>query len=92
MIPSFLGLTLLSLAAYRTWKLIGEDTILDRPRNWAVKRGGEYVKLFLECPWCAGFWVSLAWWGLWQLWPHAVLVAAGVMAISAIVGILGYFT
>jgi hypothetical protein len=102
-IPSFLTLTLLVLAAYRTWKLIAEDTILDRPRKaliaWvdqsgrggtAAHRRAMYVALFIECPWCAGFWISLAWWGAWQAWPHGTLVAAGPMAISAIVGILGW--
>jgi hypothetical protein len=96
--PSWWEFVLLALAAYRTWKLIAEDTILDRPRNWTIKqafkiwgpKGKDYLETLLECPWCAGFWVSLAWWGAWQAWPHGTLVAAGAMALSAVVGILGW--
>lgn len=89
-VPDWYGLVLLGLAAFRTWKLIGDDTILDRPRAWAVKRGGEYLETMLECPWCAGFWISLAWWGIYELWPHGTLVAAVPLAISAVVGLLGH--
>ncbi len=97
MIPTWYPLTLLGLAAFRTWKLIGDDTILDRPRNWsmlgAFKLGGpklkDYWETLIECPWCAGFWVSLLWWGAWYLWPHGTLIATVPLAISAVVGFLG---
>lgn len=85
MIPGYLELVLLGLAAYRTWKLLAEDTILDGARD----RMGYGLK-FLRCPWCSGFWIALAWWGAWQLWPHGTLVAAGAAAISAVVGFLGW--
>jgi hypothetical protein len=97
LIPGWIGLALLGLAAFRTWKLLADDTILDRPRERTIflirKRWGrhaDYVRLFLECPWCAGFWITLAWWGAWQLWPHGTLVAAGAMSLAAIVGLLGH--
>jgi Protein of unknown function (DUF1360) len=57
-----------------------------------VKRGGEHVGTLLECPWCAGFWITLAWWGAWQLWPFGTAIAAVPLAASAIVGLLGYFS
>ncbi len=43
---------------------------------------------FVLCPWCFGFWIAAGWWGLWQAWPHGTLVAASVMAISAILAFL----
>ena len=97
-VPSWYELVLLGLGSFRIWKLIGDDSILDRPRNWALRRaqkwggnkGALYVQSLLECPWCAGFWVSLAVWGFWQAWAHATLVVCGVLAISAIVGLLGH--
>jgi hypothetical protein len=91
-LPDWYALLLLGLAAFRTWKLIGEDTILDIPRAWVVKRGGEYVEALLECPWCAGFWISLAWWGAYELWPHGSLIAAVPLAVSGLVGAFAYFT
>jgi hypothetical protein len=87
-IPSWLDLTLLGLAAYRTWKLAGEDTITVPLRS----RLAAPIQEFLGCPWCSGFWIALAWWSAWQIWPHGTLVAAGAMALSALVGIIGYFT
>ena len=47
-----------ALAAWRIYKLVSEDTILDRPRNWLTDRSTWAAEL-LECPYCAGFWVSL---------------------------------
>lgn len=86
-IPSFLGLTLLGLAAYRTWRIVGEDSITDGARKRLTNKAYEFV----ICPWCLGFWIALAWWGAWQLWPHATLVAAGAMAVAAIVGLIQSF-
>ena len=99
-IPDWYSLVLLSLAAFRIWKLIGDDTILDRPRAvsmlWVFKLGGprakDYWETLIECPWCAGFWVSLAWWGAWQAWPHGIIVASVPLAISAVVGLIGQLT
>lgn len=96
-VPNWFELIVLALAAYRTFRLIGEDTILDRPRAWLV-RLHEYpdagyregLALWLQCPWCAGFWNAIVWFGLWQIWPHATLVAGALFAISTLVGTLGH--
>jgi hypothetical protein len=98
--PNWYGLVLLGLAAFRTWKLIAEDTILDRPRNASLMlaykiagpKGKDYWQTLIECPWCAGFWISLAWWGAFELWPNGSLVAAVPLALSAIVGLLAWFS
>jgi len=92
-IPEPWTFALLALAAFRIWKLIADDRILDRPRDWVlghidVKRGGTYWSDFLTCPWCAGFWIVLAWTVAW--WIEAdTLVVAVPFAISAVVGLLG---
>ena len=44
--------------------------------------------LFLTCPWCLGFWVSVALWLAWLEWPRATLVAVTPFAISAVVGLV----
>lgn len=63
---------LLSLAAWRVFRLLAEDTILDKPRrkllrlhkDWAKEgdaTGEDYreeLGLFITCPYCAGFWIS----------------------------------
>ena len=100
-IPDWWEFVLLTLAAFRVWRLISEDTILERPRRYVTglpqrwKEGDalpkgyrEYLAIFIECPWCAGFWISVAWWGAWQIWPHGAVVAAVPFAISALVPLL----
>lgn len=49
-----------ALAAWRIYKLIADDEILDRPRDWLEEHGGRYVETLLACPYCLGWWVSLA--------------------------------
>lgn len=108
MIPSALQFLLLSLAAYRAWRLIAEDDITEGirrwfcglPRNW---KGGDFPKgyrekwaLFINCPWCAGAWVSLiayiAYLGTLGEWPDTagdVVVGIGVwFAVSCSVGLI----
>lgn len=86
-IPNWYELILLALAAWRVWWFLGQDTIIDRPRRYVTDKS-EYLETLLECPYCAGFWVSLAWWGFWQAWPHGTLVAAAAVAITALVPII----
>lgn len=87
-VPGVWGFVLLALAAYRMWKLLADDSILDRPRARALRRVGDKGELFLICPWCLGFWLSVAWWLAWVAWPHWALVAAVPFALSAVVGAL----
>ena len=78
MIPQPYIFILLALIAYRVWRLLAEDEILDWPRNWLVrlprnwedgdsipKAYREKLALFITCPWCAGAWVSLIVYALW---------------------------
>ena len=99
-VPQWYALLLLALAAWRIYMLLALDSILDKPRRyvtglgWEWKEGKpvpkgyrEWLAEFIECPYCLGFWVGLAWWGAWQAWPHGTLVVAAPFAISA--GIIG---
>ncbi len=90
-VPTWYALALLAAAAFRTWWLLAQDTILDKPRERVVRalpKGEEW----LLCPWCAGAWISVAWWLAWVAWPHWTLVVAVPFAISAVVGIVGSLT
>jgi hypothetical protein len=88
-IPAPYELTLLALAAFRLFWLVGEDAIFDRPRNWLSDNGQrDYVELFLTCPWCAGFWISLGVWVAWLGLDDWAVMVAVPFAISALVGSL----
>ena len=109
MIPEPYQFVLLALIAYRLWRLVAEDDILERPRRWLVrlprkwKEGDSFpqkyreeLALFINCPWCAGAWVSLLVYTIWVATlgdgPDSfeeVVVGAGVwFAISASVGLI----
>ncbi len=77
---------LIGLAAYRTWRLLADDTILDRPRAWVVR--SERVSEFASCCWCLGFWVAVAWWASWELWPHGTVLVSVPIALAAVVGLV----
>jgi Protein of unknown function (DUF1360) len=77
------------LAAWRTWVVASRDDILNRPRRVAMKKGAAE---FLECPYCSGFWIALAWWGAFELWPHGALVVAGAVAVTALVPLIEKLT
>lgn len=95
--PDAWEFVLLALAAYRTTRLVGWDTILDGPRDKLTRRATAATQYnryrsdldkFLHCPWCMGFWVTLLWWGAWQAWPHATLVVGTPFALNAVVGLV----
>lgn len=100
---TWLTLALLSLAAFRVYRLIADDTILDRPRAWLLRIPRDWaagrpvprayrphLADFITCPWCLGFWVAVAWWGCWKLWPHATVLVAVPFAISTVVGAIAH--
>ena len=104
-IPDPWAFFLLAAAGYRIFRLIAEDEILERPRRWFLRLGSDWEKdgdpvpenyrakwaLFLTCPHCCGFWVGLAWWGAWLIWPYWTLVATVPFALNVIVGALAHF-
>lgn len=56
------ALTVYVLAVMRLTRLVNADTILDPARIRLARRFGPESALleFLGCPWCVGFWLSLA--------------------------------
>jgi hypothetical protein len=59
-VPPVWAFILGALAAWRVWKLLSTDDVLDygNLRERVAPEGSERRK-FLDCPYCAGFWVSL---------------------------------
>ena len=64
--PDWWATLLLALVSFRVFRLIAEDTILDRPRMWLLRFDSDGPKEgfrakwseFITCPWCAGFWIT----------------------------------
>jgi hypothetical protein len=99
-VPDWWAVLLLAGAAYRIWRLLAIDDITEKPRRWVLRLGdwqegddapeGYRVKWgeFLECPWCAGFWISCLWYGAWQWEPKWTLAIAALFTINLGVGLI----
>jgi hypothetical protein len=104
-IPNWFELLVVVLAALRTWRLLAEDDILNRPRRYVTGLGSTWkegdpppksyrfdLAEFLSCPWCLGAWCGIGWWGAFQLSPHWATLIAVPFAISALVPLLNRAT
>lgn len=84
----------LSLAAFRVTRFVIKDFLVAglRDRLWnrfppdSTKTG-----YFFTCPWCVGFWVSLALFFCYTIVPSPTLWVCYVLALSAVVGWLTAF-
>lgn len=97
-VPNWYSLALLALAAWRTFQLLAHDEVFDRPRRFLLRLGREWEKegdpvpdnyrvrsaIFLTCPYCAGFWISLVWFAAWEISSFWTEVVSIPMAISAL--------
>ena len=82
-VPDWWEAVILALAAWRTFQLLAEDDILDRPRRYVTGKLDAKWELFIECPYCLGFWIAVAWWVAWIIFPYETLVVAVPWALSA---------
>lgn len=80
---------LMALAAYRAWRLLALDTILDRPREALLERMGDKTADFISCPWCAGAWLSAGVLAVTAQFTSVPLPFLQWAAVSALVGLIG---
>ncbi len=83
------------LAAFRLTRLVTEDAITEGLRERVMaeayrKPGGVGAKVhkLVECPWCAGFWISAGVVAARTLAPKAWQPVAVVLATSGAVGLI----
>ena len=88
--PSPYVFLLLGLAAWSVFHLLAHDDILDKYRRKVLRMGTDWQKegdevpeeyrlkwaLFLTCPYCAGFWIWMAWIVLYWIVPGVALPLA----------------
>ncbi len=79
--PTLYESLLLAAAAWRTWLLLAHDDLLDRPRSALPPA----VRSWLECRYCAGFWVAAAWAGFWYLTDWTIVAAVPFALSSALI-------
>lgn len=79
-----LAFVIVALAAARLTRLVTEDTITEPLRVWASSR--PFVYELVTCPWCIGFWISLATVGVWWTVGDRAVWLLAPFAVSHIVG------
>ncbi len=91
---------LVALAAWRTFHLLAWDSILDRPRAWVIAAcdkptrplgeafWSKKTEDFIECTFCLGFWVALAWVVAFWVTPNWAIIVAVPLAVSASVSLM----
>jgi uncharacterized protein DUF1360 len=96
-VPSWWEALLLASGAWRVFHLLAHDEILERPRRYVTRLNKTWTKegeatgedyrealgRFIDCPFCFGFWIALAWWVSWLIWPTETLYAATPLMLSA---------
>lgn len=100
--PTAVELAVLSLAAFRAYWLLAEDTITEplRRRLTGYADDGTQLepvarlrlRLFIACPWCAGFWIAVLETIAWIAAPRATMIAALALTVSAAVALLAILT
>ena len=86
----FVILLILVLAAFRITRLVIEDDITEPLRERTTYKLDPRNKFreLLECPWCVGFWISLAVVLAYWQWPDPTTWVMLPFAISAGVGLI----
>lgn len=98
-IPDPYEFILLGLAAWSVFHLLAHDDIVERPRRYILRLGKDWEKdgdpvpddyrlkwaQFLTCPYCAGFWIWVAWLVAFWIWPAGVLPVAVLFGGRAMV-------
>lgn len=102
--PAWWPFVLLTLAAYRVWRIAARDSITEKAREAVTGYDDQhapplkdadrrpsavrvYLSALIRCPWCLGFYVSVAAYGLWWAWPTVTLALATPLAISTLLGL-----
>jgi hypothetical protein len=104
-IPDWWTFTILALAAYRLWRLVSEDEILQAPRRKLVRLPTEWeeghfipegyrfgLAKFISCPWCCGAWIAIGLWAVWLWQPEWTTGLSVPLSLSASVGLVEYFS
>jgi hypothetical protein len=78
-------------AVYRLSRLVARDAIFERPRNHIEKTYHGMLVTLMTCMWCLSFWFGLIAVGLtlWDVTRPWWMIAAVVLTLSTIAGLLG---
>jgi hypothetical protein len=78
---------LLTLAAYRLWRLAGRD-VITQPMRTRIEPH-EHLHEMIVCPWCLGSWVTFAVVAVASAVSSVWLPAGQALAAATLVGLIG---
>lgn len=96
-LPVTLLLVVYCLAVARLTGLVVSDTITEPIRDWLLVRLdgrertlGSFLAALIQCPWCAGMWISLVTAPLIWSWGESpvMLIPALALALSQVTGMI----
>lgn len=73
-----------ALAVQRLTRLVGEDTILEKPRDWVLENGPDWASDLLTCPHCLSVWLGAGAVAARKVAPRAWNAVATALALSAV--------
>lgn len=85
--PTPLDFTIDTLAVLRITRLLAEDTILDKPRDWVVLNAPDKLAYLVTCPHCLSIYAGGAAVLLRTVAPRAWNALATALALSAVTSI-----
>jgi hypothetical protein len=86
-----LSVVMATLAVARLTRLLTEDQLTVKYRQWVVRRWGEdsLLSYFAHCQWCTSFWIALVVMPPAVLFPNKWVIAAlAPWAASMVTGVL----
>lgn len=87
--PTWFVYAVLGLAAWRVWHLLALDDVTAPIRGRLVRKGNgqqrKRLEEWIECPYCLGFWIALAWAGYVALWEEGAFWTALPFSFSTII-------
>ena len=78
---------LIGLASYRLWRLIAEDTITERAREWYYTHTPDVIEDLVSCPFCLGSWLAF---GVTWLTDATIGIQAPVLVALAAATLVGW--
>jgi len=88
---AFGNFIILGLAVYRATRLIIEDTVLEKARNWVWKKSSPKkpgIGYLITCYWCTSFWIASLVVISYIIVPIATTAVCMILALSAVAGLI----
>lgn len=86
-----LSLVIATLAVARVTRLLVEDQLMVKYRQWVIRRWGEtsMASYLAHCPWCMSIWVAIVIMPVAVIFPNQwVMAVLAIPAASMITGLL----